>query len=280
MSTPFTPEHNNNDLYYLCFEQLLPIAGQRVQSVALDWWNLDRFLGLAFHIFLTETDRQMRTQVAQLLPKFGAKAVMTLTVIIRQETVDAELKTLAAQSISQIETPDLICGLIDILKVSEDDSFDQQVAEMLAHIGPDAIAAIEALSMEPEGQAIALRILSQLQRSTLVATLEEAFDNSPNLSPTLKETFNTLLQAAAAKAEVHAYRQAIDIYSEVIDLCPDNARAYGDRGLLRTNLGDQQGAIADFRRAAQLFHQQGRTANFEVALGYLNTSLRQATSLL
>jgi tetratricopeptide (TPR) repeat protein len=278
MSTPLTPEHRNNDLYYQCFEQLLPIAGQQIQAVDLDWWNLDRFLGLAFHVFLTETKTQVRTQIAQLLPKFGAKAVMTLTVILRHQAVEADLKALAAQSLNQIEPFDRIRGLINVVKASEDNSFDQHVAGLLADIGPDAIAAVEALLNEPESQAIALRILPQLQRPSRLATLEEAFAGSPNLAP--KDISDALLQMAATHVEAYAYRQAIEIYSEVIDLCPDHARAYGDRGLLYANLGDQQAAISDFEHAAQLFHQQGRTANFEVALGYLNASRSRFHSLV
>ncbi|NJR54657.1 MAG: hypothetical protein HC768_08670 [Acaryochloris sp. CRU_2_0] len=37
-----------NDLYYQCFEQLLPIAREQIQSVDLDWWDLDSFWGWLF----------------------------------------------------------------------------------------------------------------------------------------------------------------------------------------------------------------------------------------
>ncbi|NJN38655.1 MAG: hypothetical protein HC790_07955 [Acaryochloridaceae cyanobacterium CSU_3_4] len=269
-----------NDLYYQCFEQLLPIAREQIQSVDLDWWDLDSFLGLAFHLLLTKTDPQLRAQVAQLLPKFGAKAVSPLVVIGQHQQVDPELRVLATHTLNQIEIGELVTGLMKMLKASEDDGFDQQIIQLLAGIGSAAQIALEALEADREWQALASRILLSLRRSqpSRITRRETALAHSCNLSPSLQEpnataqvkTLNALLQAAAAKAETQAYRQAIDIYTQVIYLCPENACAYGDRGLLRSNLGDQQGAITDISCAAHLFYQQGRTANFEIALGYLN----------
>ncbi|MEO0377034.1 MAG: hypothetical protein AAF329_20950 [Cyanobacteria bacterium P01_A01_bin.17] len=185
MSNFPTPEQRNQTLYYQCLEQLLPLAGHRIQAVALDWWDLDRFLGLAFHIFLTEKESQVRSQIAQILPNFGAKAVLTLVVILRQQTIDTELKALASQCLQKIETSELIDGLIHLLRTSDDESFDSQVIEMLVDIGPDSIAAVEALLSETASRAIALRILPPLQLSLQVANLEEAFDYSPNPLPVI-----------------------------------------------------------------------------------------------
>ncbi len=259
-------------LYYRCFEQLLPIAGDRVQAVGLDWWDLDRFLGLAFHILLTETDPPVRAQVAGLLPDFGAKAVPTLIVIGRQQKIDAELKELVANILEQLPTTELITGLINILKSSEDDSFDQLIAQRLAAIGPEAIVAVEDLLEDPDWKDLALRVLQHISQSPILASLELSFENSQDLN----STSDSLLQAAAAKAEAHEYVQAIHIYTEAIQMCPNLAQAYGNRGLLRSNLGNNQGAVDDFRRAAHLFQEQGQTANFEIALGYLNSISCQA----
>jgi tetratricopeptide (TPR) repeat protein len=274
-----------NDLYCQCFEQLLPIAQEQIQSVDLDWWDLDSFLGLAFYLLLTKTDPQLRAQVTQLLPKFGAKAVSPLVVIGQHQQVDPALRVLATHTLHQFETGELVTGLLKMLKASEDERFDQPVTQILVRLGSAAQITLEALETDQEWQALASRMLLSLREShsPRTARREMALAYSCNFSSSLQksnatvqaETLNALLQSAAAKAETQAYRQAIDIYTQVIHLCPENACAYGDRGLLRSNLGDQQGAITDISCAAHLFYKQGRTANFEIALGYLNAMTAQ-----
>lgn len=275
----------HKDLYEQCLEQLLPIASERVQAVERDWWDLDSFLGLAFHMLLSEADPQLRTQVVQLLPKFGAEAVPTLLMIVEQQTLDDELRTLADSTLSKINTDELVIGLIDTLNATEDDIFDAPVAKRLAEMGTVATDAIASLFADPEWQGLALRIMTQFQQMQhqQLANLEEVFENSPALKHpdpenNIGQTAESLLKAAA-KAETFSHRQAIALYTEAIQLYPDDARAYGDRGLLRSSLGDKQGAIVDFSHAAQLFQKQGKTANFEIALGYLNSMASRVPDL-
>lgn len=275
----------HKDLYEQCLEQLLPIASERVQAVDRDWWDLDSFLGLAFHMLLSEADPQLRTQVVQLLPKFGAEAVPTLLMIVEQQTLDDELRTLADSTLSKINKDELVIGLIDTLNATEDDIFDAPVAKRLAEMGAVATDAIASLFAAPEWQGLALRIMTQFQQMQhqQLANLEEVFENSPALKHpdpenNIGQTAESLLKAAA-KAETFSYRQAIALYTEAIQIYPDDARAYGGRGLLRSNLGDKQGAIVDFSHAAQLFQKQGKTANFEIALGYLNSMASRVPNL-
>ncbi|TRV45609.1 MAG: tetratricopeptide repeat protein, partial [Microcystis panniformis Mp_MB_F_20051200_S6D] len=46
-------------------------------------------------------------------------------------------------------------------------------------------------------------------------------------------------------------------YNQAIKIKPDYADAYNNRGIAKKNLGDKQGAIADYNQAAQLYSQQG-----------------------
>lgn len=82
-------------------------------------------------------------------------------------------------------------------------------------------------------------------------------------------TVEDCMKQAAARAEDGDYVGAIQSYDRAILLDPNFARAYGNRGLVRANLGDGRGAIQDWQQAAKLFLAQGRVANYEMVLGYI-----------
>ncbi len=70
-------------------------------------------------------------------------------------------------------------------------------------------------------------------------------------------------------AEQEEWEAAIAHYSQALALEPRNPVTYGNRGLARARLGDQQGAIADLQQAAQLFDSQADVTNFQRALEVL-----------
>lgn len=82
-------------------------------------------------------------------------------------------------------------------------------------------------------------------------------------------TAEDYMKQAAERAESGDYVGAIESYDLAISVDPSFARAYGNRGLVRSNLGDKRGAIADWQAAAKLFLNQGRIANYEMVLGYI-----------
>ena len=59
-------------------------------------------------------------------------------------------------------------------------------------------------------------------------------------------------------------KEAIADYNKAIEINPDHAKAYGNRGLLYDQLGDRQRAISDLQKAAQLFCEQ-RSPNCQKA---------------
>lgn len=59
---------------------------------------------------------------------------------------------------------------------------------------------------------------------------------------------------------------AIQDYTEVIRLNPQDATAYFYRGLACIKIGQRMDAVKDLRRAAELFSEQGDTANYQQTL--------------
>ncbi|MBO1063133.1 MAG: tetratricopeptide repeat protein, partial [Aphanizomenon flos-aquae CP01] len=62
---------------------------------------------------------------------------------------------------------------------------------------------------------------------------------------------------------------AIDDYNQAIKINPNYAKAYVGRGYVYYQLGDKQKAREDLQRAAQLFMAQGNTAFYEKIMAFL-----------
>ena len=63
---------------------------------------------------------------------------------------------------------------------------------------------------------------------------------------------NAYYNRGIVKNNLKDYYGAIADYSKVIELEPDDADAYYNRGVLKNNLGDLNGACVDWRKAASL----------------------------
>ena len=59
---------------------------------------------------------------------------------------------------------------------------------------------------------------------------------------------------------------AIADYTQALTFDPQYANAYYNRGGVRVTEGDKAGAVADFRQAADLYQQQGKTADYQDTL--------------
>lgn len=72
------------------------------------------------------------------------------------------------------------------------------------------------------------------------------FKAAANLDSAFGEAY---VQAASMLYKLRRYSEAIPYYDKVLELDPNNAGAYHDRGLAKTNTGDYYGAINDFSKA-------------------------------
>ncbi|MEG4962927.1 MULTISPECIES: tetratricopeptide repeat protein [unclassified Microcoleus] len=59
-------------------------------------------------------------------------------------------------------------------------------------------------------------------------------------------------------------------YDRAIQLNPNYADAYKNRGNLKSTLEDKQSAIQDYQKAADLYKQQGKTSDEQDAVNQVN----------
>ncbi|NKB17745.1 MAG: tetratricopeptide repeat protein [Pseudanabaena sp. CRU_2_10] len=72
-----------------------------------------------------------------------------------------------------------------------------------------------------------------------------------------------------ARTDLSDREGAIADYTRAIELNPNLADAYGNRGILLYNMRDKQGAIADLQKAADLFQKQGNQDSYQKTLNLL-----------
>ena len=81
-----------------------------------------------------------------------------------------------------------------------------------------------------------------------------------------QQTALDLVNQGLEQTRAGDYQAALASYTQALQLDPNNAYAYGNRGALRISLRDTEGAVADLQRAAELFLAEGNQASAQSAL--------------
>ncbi|GAB4244809.1 MAG: hypothetical protein Kow0049_34750 [Stanieria sp.] len=104
----------------------------------------------------------------------------------------------------------------------------------------------------------------QLQQLTeLVKKLEKV--QLLNQTVVVSNSTESLRELASQCQNSGDFSKAIELYTEVIKHNRRDAQVYQQRGIIRSQLKDKQGAIQDFRMAAKLYFEQGDLENYQHA---------------
>ncbi|MEO0540613.1 MAG: hypothetical protein AAFZ80_07085 [Cyanobacteria bacterium P01_A01_bin.105] len=81
----------------------------------IEYWSFEQFFGLTVYMFVTTESPYIRRQLAELVPKFGSRAVTSLVKILHRQDLPTELRLLAMQALEQISPYELTYGLSQFL---------------------------------------------------------------------------------------------------------------------------------------------------------------------
>lgn|GEM_PF-2596279 len=172
-------------------------------------------------------------------------------------------------------------GLINMLKASQGEAFHQQVIHMLGSVEAEALAELKIMYGQKEWQTLAIATLEKMQTPAAQKLLQALSNNAMLAASTSGDSPNTtaLMQLAASQTETFNYKEAIQTYSQVIEIDPTNAKAHGNRGILRLHIGEQQAAVNDFQHSAKLYQTSGNMAQYAMAMNYVRTVKTQMANL-
>ena len=113
-------------------------------------WSFEQFFGLTVYMFVTTESSQVRHQLADVIPTFGSRAVLSLIKIVHQPTLPAELQILARQCLDQIAPYGLAYGLNQVLAAgSEYETFVLKTLAELAHKSDESIMLLLSQLVTP-----------------------------------------------------------------------------------------------------------------------------------
>ncbi len=172
-------------------------------------------------------------------------------------------------------------GLINMLKASQGEAFHQQVIQMLSSVGPEALAELKTMYGQKEWRSLAIATLEKMQTPGAKEFLQAL---NKSTTPTLstidsKQKVAAMMHLAASQTETFNYEAAIQTYSQVLAIAPDNAKAHGNRGILHLHVGKHQAAVSDFQHSAQLYKVKGNMAQHSMAMHYVRTVNAQVANL-
>ncbi|MGL5942150.1 MAG: HEAT repeat domain-containing protein [Waterburya sp.] len=142
-------------------------------------WQLALDLALAM---LFKGDFQHKWEITKLLPLFGQKMIPTLTHLLKNETIEVDIRWFICQVLGQFKTQTVVLTLVELLQQTTDQELIAIAGKTLTQIGNSAIKALIELLAQPEYRLLAVQSLSYIRTiETIEPLLNIAQDKQPEL---------------------------------------------------------------------------------------------------
>ncbi|MGF1589819.1 MAG: HEAT repeat domain-containing protein [Pleurocapsa sp.] len=164
--------------------KLLPQAENRREATVFllepEDWHTAFDLALSM---LTQADFQHQWEITKLLPRFGSKIVTPLSILLKDETVEAEVRWFICKILGDFPNQLVILTLVELLQQTTDSELIDIAGKTLIKIGDRAIDALVNLLSQSEHRRLAVQSLFYIRTPQTIAPLLEVAttDREPEL---------------------------------------------------------------------------------------------------
>lgn len=184
---------------------------------SLDSQEVTHSVTLALQV-LHHGDFHDRWQISQVFARLGAIAPAQISQIIQplvaalsipDDEDDDELSWFATRILGNLQHPDVLAALIDLLKTTDRDDLSQLAAEALAGFGAVAIAALREVLAIPAKRLLIVKTLGQIRSPDIIEpVLSVVTDANPLVRMAAIEALGGFRDRAITSVLVQALRDA------------------------------------------------------------------------
>ena len=131
---------------------------------------------------LIQGDFQHKWEIAKFLPMFGKNIIPALTSLVKDETVEVDVRWFICQVLGEFKSETVVLTLVELLQQTTDEELIAMTGKTLTKIGNDAIGALVKLLGQPEYRFLAVQSLFYIRTvETIEPLLTVARDPQPEL---------------------------------------------------------------------------------------------------
>ncbi|MBD2209161.1 HEAT repeat domain-containing protein [Nostoc linckia FACHB-104] len=138
--------------------------------------NQEHLLDLAISI-LEIGDFQQRWEIAKIFQHLGKLAIPRLVKILEDEDADEEVRWYAARILGELQHPETIAPLVQLLKTSDSQELKEMAASALGKMDHLASAALTELLLAEDTRLLAVRSLSYIRSTETITPLLSVVDD-------------------------------------------------------------------------------------------------------
>jgi HEAT repeat protein len=181
--------------------QQLILADAHLHSEAV---SLEYLLELALTV-LEMGDFQQRWEITKVLLRLETIAIPPLIEILEDEDAEEELRWYAARTLGELQHPDAIAPLVELLKKGEDEELKAIAATALGQMGSLAITELTTLLKDKDTKLLAVRSLAYIRSSeTITPLLSVVHDAEPAVRATALEALSSFHDPRIPTVLLHA----------------------------------------------------------------------------
>ena len=133
-----------------------------------DDWNTALNLAISM---LIKADFAHKWSITKILPWFGEKIIPTLIALIKDDTVEADVRWFVCQTLGNFSQPEVVLTLVELLDSTADRELIEIAGKTLTTIGDDAVDALQKLLTQPQHRVLAVQSLYYIRTAKTIEPL-------------------------------------------------------------------------------------------------------------